>query len=162
MCGARRVRSRAEQRQDKMFKAYFDRSELGDPAAVMAVSGYLSSEERWQQFEPSWHRVLESFGVGMFHMTEFESRLGAFRSLNDDARISFIGQLIDLVGRHAFVGIGAAIVLDDYDALEQEERKLLGHPYPSVLDANRPWPSACGSCASLNCRSPSDSFCPRF
>ena len=34
-----------------MFKAYLNRSELGDPAAVMAVCGYLSSDEHWQQFE---------------------------------------------------------------------------------------------------------------
>src|SRR4249920_3043911 len=112
-----------------MFKAYFDRSELGDPAAVMTVSGYLSSDDRWQEFEPSWHRVLGALGVEMLHMTEFECRLGSFRSGDDETRFSFIGQLIDLVGRHAFVGVGAAIVLGDYDALEEDDRRLLGHPY---------------------------------
>ena len=56
-----------------MFKAYFDRSELRKPAPVMAVSGYLGSEEEWEQFELAWHRVLNAFGVDMFHMTEFGS-----------------------------------------------------------------------------------------
>ena len=32
-------------RMCSMFKAYFDRSELGSPADVVAVSGYLGAEE---------------------------------------------------------------------------------------------------------------------
>ena len=61
-----------------MFKAYFDRSELGKLAPVMAVSGYLGAEDEWQQFEPAWHQVLGTIGVDMFHMTEFECRLRVF------------------------------------------------------------------------------------
>lgn len=95
----------------------------------MAVSGYLGAEEEWQQFEPGWRQVLDTFGVDMFHMTEFECRLRAFQSWTNDTRKAFLGQLIGLVSRHTIVGVGAAIVMKDYDSLSPDDRKRLGHPY---------------------------------
>lgn len=112
-----------------MFKAYFDRSELGSPAEVLAVSGYLSSDEHWEAFAPAWREVLAGFGVETFHMTEFESRLNAFRDWEQDRRTALLGQLIDLIATHAFVAVGAAIVLADYNALSAEDRDRVGHPY---------------------------------
>lgn len=113
----------------RMFKAYFDRSELGSPADVVAVSGYLGAEEHWNEFQPAWSRVLSEFGVEVFHMVEFENRLGAFTNWDQDRRTALLGQLIDLIANHAFVAIGAAMVLDDYNALSNEDKTLLGHPY---------------------------------
>ena len=112
-----------------MLKAYFDRSELGEPAPVMAVSGYLSSDEEWAKFEPAWRQVLDRFDVEMFHMTEFECRLRSFESWTNETRTDLLGQLIDLVSRHTMVGIGAGILVKDYVDLPGQEQKLLGHPY---------------------------------
>jgi hypothetical protein len=95
----------------------------------MAVSGYLSPDDEWQQFEASWLDVLRAHGVDMFHMTEFECRKAAFEFWTDQTRIEFLGQLIGLIARHAVVGVGAAIVLNDYEALSAEDRARLGHPY---------------------------------
>ena len=110
-------------------KVYFDRSELGSPADVVAVSGYLGAEEHWNEFQPAWSRVLSEFDVEIFHMVEFENRLGAFTNWDQDRRTALLGQLIDLIANHAFVAIGAAMVLDDYNALSNEDKTLLGHPY---------------------------------
>jgi hypothetical protein len=73
--------------------------------------------------------VLSEFGVEIFHMVEFENRLGAFTNWDQDRRTALLGQLIDLIANHAFVAIGAAMVLDDYNALSNEDKTLLGHPY---------------------------------
>jgi len=112
-----------------MFRAYFDRSELAKPAPVMAVSGYLSSDEEWVNFEPAWRKALEEFGVEMFHMTEFECRHRPFDSWTNEMRVSLLGQLLNLVSRHAMVGIGVGILMNDYAGLSAEDQKLLGHPY---------------------------------
>lgn len=112
-----------------MFKAYFDRSELTEPAPVLAVTGYLSSDENWASFEPEWRQVLDSFGIEMFHMTELECRLRAFKDWPNDTRVDFLTRLIDLVAHHAMVAIGAAIDLRDYGALESDDQRRLGHPY---------------------------------
>lgn len=112
-----------------MFRAYFDRSELGQPADVLAVSGYLSSDDHWRDFETEWHRALADFGVGTFHMTDFECRRGEFADWDQVRRTALLGRLIDLIGNHAFVAIGAAIVLADYNGLDAADRERLGHPY---------------------------------
>ena len=101
---------RAPKYNVRMFKAYFDRSELGSPADVVAVSGYLGAEEHWNEFQPAWSRVLSEFGVEIFHMVEFENRLGAFTNWDQDRRTALLGQLIDLIANHTFVAIGAAMV----------------------------------------------------
>lgn len=112
-----------------MFRAHFDRSELGEPADVVAVSGYLSSEENWSVFEPAWQRTLNEFGVQTFHMTEFECRRGSFTDWEQARRTELLGRLIDLIAKHTFVAIGAAMVVADYNALAPEDRTRLGHPY---------------------------------
>jgi hypothetical protein len=112
-----------------MFRAYFDRSELGKPAPVMAVSGYLSSDDEWAKFEPAWRRVLDAFGVEMFHMTEFECRLHPFESWTNETRVNLLKQLLGLVSLHTMAGIGAGILMDDYSGLSGDDQKLLGHPY---------------------------------
>jgi hypothetical protein len=93
----------------RMFRAYFDRSELGDPAEVLAVSGYLSAPEKWTEFEPAWQHALSEFGVETFHMTDFECRRSAFEGWEQARRTAFIVRLIDVIAAHAFVAIGAAI-----------------------------------------------------
>lgn len=93
-----------------MFRAYFDRSELAKPAPVMAVTGYLSSDEEWAKFEPCWQNVLGRFKLEMFHMTEYETRQRAFEAWSNEMRTDFLGQLIDLVNRHTIVAVGVGIL----------------------------------------------------
>ena len=112
-----------------MFRAYFDRSELAKPAPVMALSGYLSSDEEWAKFEPAWRTALERFGVEMFHMTEFECRHHPFDSWTNETRVNLLGHLLDVVSRHAIAGIGVGILMNDYANLSAEDQQLLGHPY---------------------------------
>jgi hypothetical protein len=112
-----------------MFRAYFDRSELAKPAPVMAVTGYLSSDEEWEKLEFAWRKVLDRFKVEIFHMTDYETRQRSFASWSNELRTDFIGQLIDLVNRHAIVAVGVGILMDDYGALSEDDRNRLGHPY---------------------------------
>ena len=111
------------------LRAYFDRSELGDPADVAAVTGYVSPGDLWDQFEPEWRAVLDEFGIKTFHMNEFECRLGEFDGWKQDRRTALLTRLIAVIGGRAWVGIGAAIVLADYRALDPKDQERLGSPY---------------------------------
>ena len=95
----------------------------------MAVTGYLGSDEEWAKFEVGWQNVLERFKLEMFHMTEYETRKQAFENWSNAMRTDFLGQLIDLVNRHTIVAVGAGILVDDYEALPEDNRRRLGHPY---------------------------------
>ena len=66
------------------------------------------------------------------------SRSGqAFTDWDQDRRTAMLGQLIDLIATHTFVAIGAAIVVADYKALKDEERKRLGQPKTRTSE----WPA---------------------
>ena len=93
------------------------------------MTGYQSSDELWDQFEPAWRAALDEFGIQTFHMNEFESRLGEFKGWDQARRTALPTRLIDVVGRHAWVGIGAAIVLADYELLSSKDQERLGNPY---------------------------------
>ena len=91
-----------------MLRAYFDRSELVNPAPVVAVGGYVTTDEKWTEFESAWKQVLDDFGVSMFHMVDFECRHGEFANWLNDRRTAFIRQLIDVV-HHALAGIAVGM-----------------------------------------------------
>ena len=112
-----------------LFRAYFDRSQLFKPADVVAVGGFMAGILRWRHFEREWRKVLERYGIEVFHMTDFETRQGQYATWSNEQRVAFVRQVIGVIRVHAWVAIAAAMVMKDYRALGEEERRELGHPY---------------------------------
>jgi hypothetical protein len=132
--GIERDPSQREARQagDERQQQAFDK-ELPDDAAARCAQrqadGDLALSHGWTVFEPAWQRTLNEFGVQTFHMTECECRRGSFADWEQARRTELLGRLIDLIAKHTFVAIGAAMVVADYNALAPERRTRLGHPY---------------------------------
>ena len=63
-------------------------------------------------------------------MTDFETRRWPYAKWDNSRRRRFLRRLIGILRIHASVGIGVGLVLPDYDALTDQERELIGRPYP--------------------------------
>jgi hypothetical protein len=112
-----------------MLTLYCDRSELLKPARIVVVSGVLSDLEHWTQVEAAWCSVLQRFGVGRFHMTDFEARQQEFKGWSNERRIEFLDSLIGALEHRVVAGFSCAILLDDYDQLDGPDREIIRHPY---------------------------------
>lgn len=112
-----------------MLRAYFDRSEL---AGVVAVGGFLCNTDRWKRFERNWREVLASEDVSCFHMTDFETRQGEFKTGWEDPRRRrvFIRRLIGVIGSIKPLAISTGMLIADYKTLSESQRRKIGsHPY---------------------------------
>jgi hypothetical protein len=121
----------------KVFHAYMDESGTHDQSKVVAVAGYLATYEQWTAFEKEFNQVMDHFAVKDFHMTYFESRHGEFDWKNywfspwaEDTRTRLIERVTTLCQRHTIIGLGCAVVREQYERLlPQEMRDELRHPY---------------------------------
>jgi hypothetical protein len=68
------------------WTAYYDASgQQSDAGGLVVVSGVVSTDEKWQGFNPAWdQKVLRGFGIPYLHMTEFTKCEGAFAFLKGD------------------------------------------------------------------------------
>jgi len=106
-----------------MFTAYFDCSQTGQQRGTVAVSGWLSTAERWIAFEEEWKQILDSFGVPYFHMKEFAHFRGAYSDGwkdNEDKRRAFLRALLGAISHHATAGFACLVEAKDYDAVDRE------------------------------------------
>jgi hypothetical protein len=69
-----------------IFTAYLDESGTHGDGEWVAVAGWLSTPERWAEFEREWLTALSDFGISRFHMVEFAHRKGEFASWSEDER----------------------------------------------------------------------------
>jgi hypothetical protein len=117
--------------------AYFDGSRTDKPNKppwVMAVGGFISSEERWLWFENRWTKLLAHFGLKYFQMREFTSCTGEFDGWKEREpdRREFIRRATNLISRTAWQSVAAAVLINDWDFCNQgyalDENRL--YPYP--------------------------------
>jgi len=62
-------------------------------------------------------KALQKAGVSHFHMSEYESRKGAFADWPDRKRIAVIKRLTEIITSNAAHGVAAAVVVEDYKEL---------------------------------------------
>ena len=72
------------------MRAYFDRSQLFSPADVVAVGGFMTGIPRWRHFEREWRKVLDRYGIKVFHMTEFETRHEQYATWSNEQRAALV------------------------------------------------------------------------
>lgn len=115
-----------------VFHAYFDASGT-KRNSVLTVAGFVARVGKWQRFAAEWESILAAHGVGFFHMTDFVSSQGEFRTWKGDShrRRIFISQLVECARKHTNKGIAASVVLDDYDAVNSiyPFRESAGTPF---------------------------------
>jgi hypothetical protein len=108
-----------------MFSAYFDCSHGGLKDGTFAVSGWLSTAERWHEFSADWQSILASYQVPYFHMKEFAHSRGAYSSGwkgDEPKRGAFIQELIGAISHHAMAGFACLAESQVYQEVDREYR----------------------------------------
>lgn len=109
-----------------MMRAYFDCSHNGRKnGGSVAVSGWLSTGERWAEFDREWQQMLDVSGVPYFHMKEFAHSVGAYSNGwkgEKEKRDNFIQFLIGAISHHAIAGFACLIERDVFEEVNREYR----------------------------------------
>src|SRR2546421_8901350 len=58
--------------------AYFDESGTDGRSPIVAVGGYVSTDDRWDDFQREWEQFRDDEGFNVFHTTDLLSLRGAF------------------------------------------------------------------------------------
>ena len=142
------------------YTAYFDAAghpKKMDPAnlhqrdpkyTVMTVAGFVSTVNKWTRFDTEWNAILKSEGIKIFHMTDFVSSEGEFRTGwrgETDKRRVFINHLAACLKKNVNKSFRVTLLLNDYDEVNQifKIEEVLGLSYSvcarSCLDMLYRW-----------------------
>ena len=123
----------------KSYNAYVDESGTHDGSPVVALAGYLSTYQGWNDFEDQWNRIMRRFRVNDFHMTDFETHHAEFEDNNywtPDIRTRLMERVTALCQQKTTLGIGCAVIREQYDRLLSPKiRHDFRHPYYFCLYA---------------------------
>jgi hypothetical protein len=104
---------------------------------VAAVIGYVSWKDTWELFCSEWQKVLNDYGIAVFHMSECMDKINGpndpgwpYRNWSDTKRDAFIRSLIHVALDHAWFGVGGLLNVRDYDLVSPDWLKTdAEHPY---------------------------------
>ncbi len=96
-----------------MFAAYFDDSG-SHSRPTLAVGCVLSGPRKWTKFERQWQKMLNAFGVRLFRMSQFESRVGDFDGWSNKKRLQFITRAADILDDGVIFFGAYSMILQDY------------------------------------------------
>jgi hypothetical protein len=115
-----------------MFTAYFDASGT-KRTQVLTVAGFVSHVKRWERFDQKWSAILRRNNVGSFHMTDFASSEGEFKSWRgkSELRRTFIADLVECVRQETKRGFAASVIVSEYEEVNRdyELSERAGTPY---------------------------------
>jgi hypothetical protein len=113
-----------------MLVAYLDESGIHSGSKICAVAGFVGAEEEWVVFERRWKQVLKRAGISAFHMVEFESRRNEFEGWSDTRRKMLLSELIEVIKAREVFGFGSALVMAEYQKLNEADRAWMTHNNP--------------------------------
>jgi hypothetical protein len=117
-----------------MYVAYLDESGSYPHTRVLAIAGYAAPAIEWARLEYVWKKMLRSWNVNAFHMVDCIHGRGEFTGWDQQRRNAAIKEVIDLVVGYDVHGIGAAVLLRDYEALVTgRARREIGEPWHLCL-----------------------------
>ncbi len=98
-----------------MLHAYFDDSgNLGD-GAVCVLAGYVSNPGKWAAFSGDWRSELDRLNVPHFKMGDAFHRAWPFNKMTKDDVGDLIQRLVEIINRHALLGLVTIFKNDDYN-----------------------------------------------
>lgn len=121
----------AEGRYLLILTAYLDESGTHRSAEALAVAGYLSTQDRWEQFDAEWRVALREYGLEFFHMTDFANGAPPYNTdiwrTEREARFS---RLVDIINRNALASIGITLPIRLFrSVVSTKAQRLVGGPY---------------------------------
>jgi Protein of unknown function (DUF3800) len=119
-----------------VLTAYMDESGTHDAegrepgSEVAAIAGYVASYKQWVRFQRGWRRVLNKFGVEIYHAKDCAHRKGEFKGWSDDKRRNFYIALTEVINEAGLRGLGGLVPLGAYNTvLPDWARAEIRHPY---------------------------------
>jgi len=117
-----------------LFEMYMDETGTHEQAPVVGAAAYLARSEQWENFTLCWTGILQDprFDVKVFHATDYETFHGEFEGWPVEEKVALGKRLFPLLPTNTWIGIGNAVVSQDWnDALQghDELRVMLGAPY---------------------------------
>lgn len=100
--------------------AYFDESGHSASTRVVAMGGAISGPKQWGEVRRRWKATLGKFGIGVFHMTDFENRQGEFSGWGENRKRDLLSDLISSF-EDIHLLIGSAVVVQDFYRLTNRE-----------------------------------------
>jgi hypothetical protein len=121
-----------------VLTAYFDGAgkQYQPHNKVLAVAGFVATEERWLTFEPRWRKVLDDAGIAEFHMSDFINNKKQFLGWEKDQpkRERFYSELCGIILDTVEFSVGSGVALWDWNLVN--DNYLLAEndfqPYPLV------------------------------
>jgi hypothetical protein len=104
------------------FSAYFDES-TGPGSPLVAVSGYIAEDEKWDEFAERWDEVVQRERVSAIHWTELETFHGEFtrdRGWDEARKLRVQKELIPIIKETIGFGVCITINVSDHDTHLQE------------------------------------------
>lgn len=107
-----------------MLTAAFDVSQDQPHRRFLVMAGFVSSAERWVEFDQEWRARLAKDGLSWFHMHSFAHSKKPFEGWEkqETRRRSLLSDLLDILSAHAFQKFGCVIQADAFSMLNQETR----------------------------------------
>lgn len=122
----------ATERIMAMITAYFDESYSHPPVPVVyTIAGYVSTTERWQEFQRQWKSVLDRENLPPFLMKDFDNPYSKnFGNWEMERKISFLQELHKIIKDTYIRSFSTSVIQEDYDALSVEGQFGFGKPHP--------------------------------
>lgn len=131
---AARHRGRSNLTLSSTLRAYFDAG-LQEKTRVYYVAGYVGFPDDWKVFDRKWRAFLRRNNLPHFHMTDYVARVEHYKGWSDSLRLAIMQRIVALVAGSVRLGVAMALLLDDYDRLSAEDKKLIPDTYGLCLTA---------------------------
>lgn len=90
---------------------YESEAKLQDDGPVLTLGGYISSAEKWDEFEARWETALSRKHLSIMHVTDFTRTSAGWSDLE---RKEFLEELTTIIRETTFQGIYTSVKLKDY------------------------------------------------
>jgi hypothetical protein len=112
---------------------YLDASGTAADTPVLAVGGFVATEEQWGEFERAWVAALADEGVAEVHMKELAHWRGEFESWgrDEERRARFLARLTGIMNAHTERSVGVTLCVEEFRAVDADFQlsDRFGGPY---------------------------------
>lgn len=112
-----------------MLVSYNDDSGTHEGAKIIALCGFLAEASEWETLDQSWHPILAKpewpSRVSAFHTVDCANQDGEFKNWSYSYRLALFGDLITAICAAKVRAIGAALIVEHFNALPRADLDLL-------------------------------------
>lgn len=111
-----------------MLTAYFDESGTDERSPAVAMGGYVSTGELWNEFQLEWEAMLSKHRIKEFHTTDLMAFQGEFKRSDgwDESRqAALLDDARSIIKSRTIFGLVAAVIIADCEMFFplQDEKK---------------------------------------